>query len=320
MAKKGSASRKKQPKKRRRRLARAVFLLLCLATAGMTLYMHASAKITRISRAEVYLSDLPASFENTKILFISDFDIRTEGDLKACKNLMEKVQALQPDILLLGGDYSADTLTDVLNGRSNPDAAALAEEFARSLSSFTAPLGKFAVAGENDGDTAALAAAFESAGVKYLSDECETVYKNSEMLVIVGLSEVTLKQTEYASLGGAFTGDECVIALAHNPTAYVGVRVAEAKGGGAWADMVLAGHNLGGQINLLGRSVRSMSDQEKHTLSGWFYPDDLPLLVSQGLGCKGPMLRLDSRSEIHLITLKKQQIIPAQQDIYLPAL
>ena len=268
----------------------------------------------------MYLKDLPASFENTKVLFISDFDIRTEGDLKACKNLMKKVQALQPDILLLGGDYSADTLMDVLNGRENPEADALAEDFARSLSSFNAPLGKFAVTGENDKDTAALSSAFASAGVKYLSDKCETVYKGSDMLVIAGLSEVTQKQTEYASLGGAFSGNECVIALAHNPTAYVGVRVAEARGGGAWADLVLTGHNLGGQINLLGRSVRGMTDQEMRTVCGWFYPDDLPLLVSQGLGCKGPMLRLDSRSEIHLLTLKKQQIIPAQENIYLPVL
>ena len=320
MAKKGSTSRKKPVKKRRGRFARTMLLLLCLFAAGMTLYMHASAKITRISRAEVYLKDLPVSFENTKILFISDFDIRTDGDLKACKKLMQKVQALEPDILLLGGDYSADTLMDVLNSRTNPQADALAADFARSLSSFNAPLGKFAVTGENDRDTNALSAAFESAGVEYLSDRCATVYRNGEMLVIAGLKEVTLKQTEYASLGGAFSGDECVIALAHNPTAYVGVRVAEAKGGGAWADMVLTGHNLGGQINLLGRSVRSMTDQEKRTVNGWFYPDDLPLLVSQGLGCKGPMLRLDSRSEIHLITLKKQQIIPMQQEIYLPVL
>ncbi|MBQ3574921.1 MAG: hypothetical protein IJA26_04590 [Clostridia bacterium] len=318
MAVKNKKTQKKQVKRRgRRKFLTSVLLLALLCACAFTLYMHACAKITRISRADVYLPDLPASFENTKVLFISDFDIRTAGDLKACKNLMEKVEALQPDILLLGGDYSADTLVDVLNGRKNPESGALAAEFIRSLADFNAPLGKFAVTGENDTENTALAAAFGQAGIKYLSDRCEVVKRGNDQLVIAGLSDVSLKQTKYASLGGVFSGNECVIAVAHNPVAYVGVRVAEARGGGAWADLVLTGHNLGGQINLFGRSVRTMTDQEKRTVSGWFYPDDLPLLVSQGLGCKGPMLRLDSKSEIHLLTLKNQKTLPAQE-IYLP--
>ena len=318
MAAKGRKAQKKKAENRgRRKFLTSVILIVLLAAGIFTLYMHACAKITRVSRSEVYLKDLPAAFEGTRILFISDFDIRTEADLKACRKLMRQAQDLSPDILLLGGDFSADTLIDVLNGRANPEGSALAAEFIRSLADFSAPMGKFAVTGENDADIASLSAAFEAAGIEYLADRCETVEKGDELLVIAGLKEVTLKQTEYASLGGVFNGDECVIALAHNPAAYVGVRVAEAKGGGAWADLVLTGHNLGGQINLFGRSIRSMDEQERRTVAGWFYPNDLPLLVSQGLGCKGPMLRLDSKSEIHLITLKKQSVQP-YQEINLP--
>ena len=277
MAAKGRKPQKKQAKNRgRRKFLTSVILIALLAAGVFTLYMHACAKITRVSRADVYLKDLPAAFEGTKILFISDFDIRTEADLDACRKLMRQAQDLSPDILLLGGDYSADTLLDVLNGQTNPEGSALAAEFIQTLSDFYAPLGKFAVTGENDTDIAALSAAFDAAGIEYLADRCETVEKGGELLVIAGLKEVTLKETEYASLGSAFSGDECVIALAHNPAAYVGVRVAEAKGGGAWADLLLTGHNLGGQINLFGRSIRSMDEQERRTVAGWFYPDDLP--------------------------------------------
>jgi len=321
MAKKGVRTSKKSKKKGgRSKLMLAALLLVCLLASGFVLWMHACAKITRLESAYVYLEDLPDTFDGTSVLFISDIDIRTEGDLRACRKLMRQMEQLQPDMLMLGGDYSADTLADVLNERKNPQSAALAREFIAALADFNAPLGKFAVGGENDASDAALPAAFEGAGVQYLSDRCEVVEKGGEELVIAGLSEVTLKQTKYSSLGSVFSGDECVIVLAHNPAAYVGVRVAEARGGGAWADMVLTGHNLGGQINVFGRPVRSMTDEEKRTVAGWFYPDDLPLLVSQGLGCKGPMLRLDSRSEIHLITLKKQRVQTPQQEIYLPVL
>ena len=310
MAAKGRNTQKKKAKTRgRRKFLTSVLLIALLAAGVFTLYMHACAKITRISRADVYLKDLPPAFEDTRILFISDFDIRTESDLKACKKLMQQAQALSPDILLLGGDYSADTLVDVLNGRTNPEGSSLAAEFLRSIADFDAPLGKFAVTGENDGDIAALSAAFNAGGIQYLADRCATVEKGRDMLVIAGLKEVTLKQTEYASLGRAFNGNECVIALAHNPTAYVGVRVAEAKGGGAWADLVLSGHTLGGQINLFGRTLRSFSDEEQRTLSGWHYPNDLPLLVSEGLGCEDIWLRLGSESQVHLITLHRQEII-----------
>lgn len=314
MAAKGKKQRKSL--RRGRRPIAAALALLCLFFVGSGLWMHANAKITRVERAEVYLPDLPAAFEGARVLFISDLDIRTQGDLRACKNLMKTLQALKPDILLLGGDYSADTLMDVLNNQPNAEGGALAAEFLRSLVDFSAPMGKFAVAGENDTDLALLESACASGGVEYLSDRCAVIQKDGAQLVVAGLSEVTLKQTQYASLGSAFSGDECVIALAHNPYAYVGVRVAEAKNGGAWADLVLTGHNLGGQINLFGKSVRAMSDEEARTVSGWFYPNDLPLLVSEGLGCKGPMLRLGSRSEVHLLTLHRQQV----QQIHLPIL
>lgn len=295
-----AAKRKQKPKKRiSGRMICILLLIFCLSFGFV--WMHATAKITHVRRAEVYLPDLPSAFDGVKLLFVSDLDIRTEGDLKACKNLMHTLQSLNPDILLLGGDYTADTLFEVLNGQSeNGD---FADELILSLADFDAPLGKYAVTGENDGD---LSTAFASAGIEYLSDRCAVISKDGDQLIIAGLSEVTLNRTPYTTLGSAFTGDECVIALAHNPSAYVGVRVSEAKNGGAWADLVLTGHNLGGQINLFGRSVRSMTDLESRTVSGWFYADDLPLLVSQGVGCKGPMLRLGSESQVHLITLRRQ--------------
>ena len=112
-------------------------------------------------------------------------------------------------------------------------------------------------------------------------------------------------ETPYADLGRAFSGDECVLVLSHNPSAYVGVRVAEARGGGAWADLVLAGHNLGGQIRLFGRTMRTLPPEEARCLAGWFYEGDLPMLVSQGLRCPGLPLRLGSRSEVWLLTLRR---------------
>jgi len=297
--KKGRKQQKKQVKRGRRRMS-PVLLLAIVLIGGFFGWMHMGAKITHVRYADVYLEDLPAQFVGTRILFISDINIRSQREAAACTRLMHQLNELNADMLILGGDYSADNILDTLNGKTgNNEVYAL--NFIRGLHVFNYPLGKFAVSGENDSE--AIEDAFTQAGVQHLEDACATVEKNGAQLVIAGLGDDSRKRTPYEEIGGYFNGDECVIAAVHNPSAYVGIRVAEARGGGAWADMVLSGHTLGGQIKLFDRTIRTMAEEESRCIAGWYYGDDLPLLVSQGLGCKDAALRLDTRSEIWCITL-----------------
>ena len=156
---------------------------------------------------------------------------------------------------------------------------------------------------------AGLKEAMSDGGVMLLDDECATILKDGAQLVLAGLSDVGEKRTPYADIGGYFDGSECVIALTHNPSGYIGVRVAEARSGGAWADLVLAGHTLGGQIRAFGRTIYTLPEAEARCLGGWYYAGDLPMLVSQGVGCSGVMLRLDTQSEVWLLTLRRPEQI-----------
>lgn len=314
MARKKNNDRIVKNRRGRRRGFLSAFLIVALGIGGFLGWMNINASLTHLKYAEVYLKDLPAQFEGTKLLFISDINIRNASDMAATKRTMTKLQELGADILILGGDYSADTLLSSLNGGNGMGKAEYAAEFIQSLSDFYAPLGKFAVSGESD--TVALTTGFSNAGVQHLSDACAVVEKNGTQLVLAGLGDTSAGRTPYEEIGGYFNGDECVIAVAHNPSTYIGVRVAEAKGGGAWADLVLAGHTLGGQIKLFGKTMRSLPEEEERCLAGWHYTNDLPMLVSQGLGCKGAKLRLGTQSEVWCITLHK----PAMEGISLPKL
>ena len=300
----------KRRRRGRRRTARPVLLLAVFLVGGLLGWMHMAATVTHVRYADVYLEDLPAAFEGTTLLYISDINIRSSAEAEECSRMMDNLAVLNPDILLLGGDYSAPDLVDGLNGRKQGDSAP-AQAFISSLGSFYAPLGKFAVPGEGD-EVSALQAAFSDGGVQLLLDGCAAVEKGGAQLVIAGLNDSSARTTPYEQIGGYFTGEECVVVLAHNPSAYIGVRVAEAKGGGAWADMVLCGHTLGGQMRIFGRSLRSLSDEEEHCIAGWYYGDDLPMLVSQGLGCRGAKMRLGTQSEIWMITLRR----PTAQEKY----
>lgn len=303
---------KKQAKKQRKTAARRRFrgalgavMLVVILLGGFFAWMAGSAHVTRLCYAQVYLEDLPAAFDGTTLLFISDVDIRNAADSAASAKLMKKLNELNVDILLLGGDYTTERAMEIING-TEADHSGNAAEFIASLAVFSAPLGKFAVAGEED-NAQVLESMFALSGVQLLADACATVNRDGTRLVIAGLSDVSEKKTPYEQIGGYFTGDECVIALAHNPSAYIGVRVAEARGGGAWADMVLAGHTLGGQIRIGNRTIRTMPEEEARCIAGWYYEDDLPMLVSQGLGCKAAKLRLGTRSEVWHITLRRPQ-------------
>ena len=293
----------------RRRIALIVLLICALAVGGLLSLMHIEATSVHLCSADVYLQDLPQAFDGTTLLFISDIDIRNGRDAARCRRIFSKLFDLQPDLLLLGGDYSARTLMELLNGASSVTAKDEAVNFIGKLGDFDAALGKYAVLGDHDGDAEAYRAAFEAADVHLLENSCVEIEKDGETLVIAGLSDASQTLTPYSQLGGHFSGDECVIAVAHNPSAYSGIMVSEAGNGGTWADLVLTGHTLGGQIKAFGRTLRNMPESERRTLSGWYYGDTLPLLVSQGLGCEGTLLRLGSQSEVWLITLKKTQVV-----------
>ena len=306
----GKPKKSQKPKKGcgRRRIALAAVLLVALLLGGLYGWMALQARTTHVRKAVVYLEDLPQAMDGTTLLYVSDLNIRGEGDARRTQRLMNKLNELQPDVLLLGGDYCGGK---ILDGSPDADeggqAAALA--FLRSLSSFNAPLGKYAVAGEQDQVLSRLKEALFDGGVTLLDDGCATIEKSGGQLVLAGLSDVSEKRTPYSEIGGYFDGSECVIALTHNPSGYIGVRVAEARSGGAWADLVLAGHTLGGQIRAFGRTIYTLPEAEARCLGGWYYVGDLPMLVSQGVGCGGVLLRLGTQSEVWLLTLRRPEAL-----------
>ena len=303
MAKRGK--RRVKRRARARKPALTVFMLVFLLIGGFFGWMALNASIVRVCPAEVYLPDLPVRFDGTTILYISDVNIRSAADAASCERLMRKLESLRPDLLMLGGDYSAGTLLDALNGTENAGDLEHAREFLQSLATYPAPLGKFAVAGEAEGNGDSVMGALAAAGVQFLQDGYARIERDGESVIVAGLRDVSENRTPYDEIGRSFRSGECVIALAHNPLSYTRIRMAEAQDGGAWADLVLSGHTLGGQIKLFGRTLRQFSEEESRRIGGWYYGDDLPVLVSQGLGCRGAKLRFGTQSEVWIITLRR---------------
>ncbi len=303
MAKNGRKKNARRRQSERRKIIPAL-LISILLVVGFFGWMYATAAVVHVRPAEVYLPDLPASFDGTTLLYVSDVNIRSEADAMTSRELFETLSVLSPDILALGGDYSAQTLLDTLNGVTGGGATA-AREFVAALAGFSAPLGKFAVLGEADDDS--LRDVFTMAGVQLLQDEGTILERSGDRIAMVGLRDVSEDVTPYDQIGRSFLSDDCVLVLTHNPLAYTRIRMAEADGGGTWADLVLSGHTLGGQIKLFGRTLRPFTEEEARRVAGWYYGDDRPILVSQGLGCRGAKFRLGTQSEVWYLTLRRPE-------------
>ena len=65
----------------------------------------------------------------------------------------------------------------------------------------------------------------------------------------------------------------------------------------------------GGQIRAFGRTIYTLPEAEARCLGGWYYVGDLPMLVSQGVGCSGVLLRLGTQSEVWLLTLRRPEAL-----------
>ena len=187
------AVKKRKGKKRRRLgLKIALALLVCLALGVFSLY--AASRVVHVRYATVHLRDLPAAFEGTTVLFVSDLDIHSASGARAAAAMMDALAPLQPDLLLLGGDYTSLGLWETINGMRPDDAAVSAAAvsnrhlFFSALADFEAPLGKFAVSAAEDAFAGQLAQSMQVGGVRLLDGESVTLSRDGQRLVIAGIS------------------------------------------------------------------------------------------------------------------------------------
>ena len=290
----GKSSKKKAPVKPRRRWGLWIFLFFAVLLTGFLGWMHLTARTVHVRYAEVRLADLPQAFDGTRILYASDIDLCGVNTPRQAAKLFRRLQQLRPDMLLLGGDYASPNLIERLNGGSGADKRSVRSAFFDSLSTFQAPLGKFAISGENDGDADALRIAMTHSGVKLIDGGLEVVSKDGAAIAVAGIGSTPCDAN---ALAGNFLAGQCVVAMIHSPEQIVDVRISEARDGGAWADLILAGHTHGGQLQIAG-------EPEKRYLAGWFTDTGAPMLVSQGVGCEGANFRLGTQAEVWLITLR----------------
>lgn len=242
------------------------------------------ARAPEISHYPVTLPRLPAVLNGTRIVMLSDLHLGSQFGTNWFATLVDRVQALHPDLILLGGD--------IVEGHGPPDPA-LQAVFAR----LQAPLGVYAVTGNHEhfGDTRAAITMTEEAGVIWLHDEMRSIAPGLRLAGVVdlgihrGLDSSLTRQIQSVAL----TGDgETVIMLSHTPA-----QVEQAAAAGIV--LMLSGHTHNGQIWPFNYLVKAFY----HYMTGRYDINGMTLIVSRGAGLWGPRMRLWRRGDIVEVTL-----------------
>jgi hypothetical protein len=240
-----------------------------------------------VTRHEVALPEDKQLPRPLTIAFASDFHAGPTTHPAIFSDLFDHIEAAQPDILLLGGDYVSCKSSYV---------TALAQR----LSQCNPPAGKYAVFGNHDlwTDDRHLRQVLGAASVEVLVNQNATLPFPFESVSIGGLDD---PWTGRADASTAFQGAaEIRILLMHAPD---GLYLLE----GEKFDVGFAGHTHGGQIALADGTpiVVPHGPLCRTYCHGKFQIEDNgSLIVSRGIGCSTLPVRINADPELVICTLR----------------
>lgn len=265
----------------------ASVLLSSCATATFSKYKG----IGRVKTYHFVSEDLPPAFDGFKIAFATDFHYESRFNRKRLPALVEAVRSVSPDVLLLGGDY---------RGREGGDVG----ELFRALEKVDAPFGTYAVMGNHErGENDSLVrVAMKEAGVKLLEHVADTIIRNGERIIVVGIRNPFDLSRNGVSPTLSLKPEDFVIMITHTPDYVEDVDISN-------TDLALAGHTHGGQVSLFNKwSPAKFSKYGNRFLTGMKHNSaGIPVIISNGIGTSRKDIRLFTPSEIVLIILEKSE-------------
>lgn len=242
--------------------------------------------VGRVKKYYFTHADIPLSFDNFRITFLSDFHYKSLFTEKRLQQLIKTVNKTNPDILLLGGDYH--------NG------CEYVPELFRALSQIKTTYGTYAVMGNHDYyacyDT--IVNCMQHAGIHLLEHSVDSVRKENDYIIIAGVRDPFDLNENGKSPTLNLSDEDFVILLAHTPD------YAE-DGEITHTDLVLSGHTHGGQVTLFGLyAPQTSSKYGQRFRTGLKYNSDgIPVIITNGLGTSRRNIRMFAPSEVVQIIL-----------------
>jgi len=275
----------------RRLVIQKAFGLAALGATGLlgVFSLWNGLRPVKIKPLTVTLNRLPKSLDGLRIAQITDLHLGPIIDGKWLRQVVEKVNALKPDLIVVTGDL-ADGSVDELGSQ------------VISLAALAAPLGVFFITGNHEYyyGVEPWCAHVARLGLRVLRNERVSIAVGNDAFDLAGVEDWGGRTFPGPGpdLPKALAGrdpDKALVLLAHQPAA-----IDEAAAHGV--DLQLSGHTHGGQIWPFNYLVYL---QQPYVEGLHRHRDTATqIYVSPGTGFWGPPMRFGTAAEITHITLR----------------
>ena len=271
-----------------------VTLILILILAITILYgIFIATKKLDVNKYNVVNKNIPENFSGIKIAHISDIHYNTAIKKKELKNIVNRINDLEPDIVIFSGDILDNSIV-----YNDSDKNTLIE----SLSQIDDNLGKYIIRGNDDYDDIWLEIV-ESSGFTMLNNSYQLIYNDYDNPInIAGLDSEYNKENldmiyNYINNGGK--NIKYRILVIHEPD-YIN-NIDSNK-----FNLILAGHSLGGQIKIPVLQNIFLPQNSKNYYKDYYKIKNTDFYISSGLGTTKIKFRLFNNPSINMYTLKNK--------------
>ena len=280
--------------------ARLLAAIVSLAAIGLGIWAFAWEPASLVQREqELAIPHWSAEFSPLKVAVLADLHVGSPfNGIAKLGRIVEATNALEPDLVLLPGDF---VIQEVLFG-----SFVAPEQAASILARLSAPLGVWATLGNHDWwhDPREVAGALERHGIRVLEDKAVRIQRGDAHFWLVGISDFREGPHDLRAAFEAVKDRAPVLAFTHNPDVFPEIRHR--------FNLLIAGHTHGGQVAIpfVGRPIVPSSYGERfahgHVIEGGRH-----LYVSPGLGTSILPVRFRVPPEVTLLRLVSASPAPA---------
>jgi len=256
-------------------------------------WMLLEAQVYRVRRIKIKNNKIPKSFRNFKILFIADIHYGKYFRNNRLINIVNKINKLEPDIIIMGGDYLD------ISVKSKKDANEYLDKEFEALKELRAKLGIFTVLGNHDYFKGKdnLLNKIKSSSFKVLKNTKNNISIGGDSIQIVGVDDLLEGNPDVNVLKK--NSDNFTIAISHNPDFFSDYKNVIKY------DLGLSGHTHGGQVTFFGLGAPYTSSKYgQRYVKRIVHEENRDIVLTSGIGNGMLPIRFFAIPEIVEITLE----------------
>jgi hypothetical protein len=255
-------------------LSAVIFLSVAVVVGGII-----NLNTIRVSEYTINVPRKNSNIDHLKVAFVADFHLQQNFPWSFVEQFVKKIDVLQPDLLLYGGDI-------VEGFRSDGNL----EKFESILSSVHTKYGSYGVPGNHDSfGRRGTGTFFHKAGIILLRD---SLVRIDSSFILAGRNDQQRNRKSVNEILGTATLELPVLLLDHRPTELEETSKTP-------VDVQFSGHTHNGQLFPINYILHSMYELT------WGYKKirNTHFFVTSGLRLWGPPVKTAGKSEIMLVNI-----------------